>query len=64
MLIEELLGKRARMTTPPAPPSELATTFAELSKARDLLGYEPAVPVHDGIKLFWEWYQSTVLGHE
>jgi len=60
-LIEEIVGKPARMTTPPAPPSEPPITYADISKARDLLDYEPTIPVAEGMRLFWEWYRAEIL---
>jgi UDP-glucuronate 4-epimerase len=59
-LVEELVGRKARMTTPPAPASEAPITYADISKARALLGYEPATPVADGMRRFWEWYRENV----
>jgi len=59
-LIEELVGKPPRMTTPPAPASEPPTTFADLTKARDLLDYDPTTSVTDGMRRFWQWYQAEV----
>lgn len=59
-LIERLVGKAARMETPPAPASEPTTTFADISKAHDLLGYTPEVSVEEGLMRFWEWYQQTI----
>ena len=59
-LVEELVGRKARMTTPPAPASEPPITYADISKARALLGYEPATPVADGMRRFWEWYRENV----
>ncbi len=53
-LIEELVGKEARMTTPPAPPSEPPITCADITKAHDLLGYNPTVSVAEGMRRFWE----------
>ena len=60
-LIEELVGKEARMTTPPAPPSEPPITCADITKARDLLGYNPTVSVAEGMRHFWEWYRAEML---
>jgi UDP-glucuronate 4-epimerase len=60
-LVETLVGKPARMSTPPAPPSEPTTTWADLTKARQLLSYEPSVSVQDGMARFWQWYQREVL---
>ena len=60
-LVEELVGKPARMTTPPAPPSEPPITYADISKARALLDYEPTTSVAEGMRWFWEWYRESVL---
>lgn len=60
-LVEELVGEKAKMTTPPAPSSEPAINYADTTKARELLGYEPAISVSEGMHRFWEWYQSEIL---
>ena len=61
-LIEQLVGKRALMETPPAPASEPKTTYADVTKARELLGYDPCVTVEEGLARFWAWYQAACLG--
>ena len=60
-LVEKLVGKRAWMSTPPAPASEPPITYADLGKARDHLGYSPTVSVDEGMRRFWDWYQAEVL---
>ena len=60
-LVEELVGKPAWMTTPPAPASEPPITYADIKKARDFLGYSPTVSVTEGMNRFWKWYQAQVL---
>ncbi len=60
-LIEDLVGKEARMETPPAPASEPPITYADISKARRLLGYDPQISVKEGLAEFWAWYQANVL---
>ncbi len=59
-LVERLVGKKARMETPPAPPSEPPITYADISKARTLLGYDPHVGVEEGMANFWDWYCAEV----
>lgn len=59
-LVEQLVGKKARMETPPAPASEPTITYADITKARMLLDYEPHVSVEVGMKEFWEWYHREV----
>jgi len=60
-LIEELVGKKARMTTPPAPPSEPPITYADVTKAHDLLDYDPTTSVAEGMSRFCEWYRAEIL---
>jgi UDP-glucuronate 4-epimerase len=60
-LVEGLVGRKARMTTPPAPPSEPPITYADITKAHDLLGYNPTMPVAEGLRRFWEWYLAETL---
>lgn len=59
-LVEDLTGREARFRTQPAPLSEPPVTFADITKARSLLGYSPATPVREGMRRFWEWYQTEV----
>jgi len=49
------------VTTPPAPPSEPPITCADITKTRDLLGYNPTVSVAEGMRRFWEWYRAEIL---
>jgi UDP-glucuronate 4-epimerase len=58
-IIEELVGKKATLDTPPAPPSEPKITFANIDKARRLLGYNPQTPVRDGLERLWQWYRDS-----
>ena len=60
-VVEGLTGREARFTSSPAPPSEPPITYADITKARTLLGYDPLTPVTDGMRQFWAWYQAE--GH-
>jgi UDP-glucuronate 4-epimerase len=59
-LIEDLVGKSACMETPPAPASEPSITYADITKARRLLDYNPQISVQEGMAKFWAWYQANV----
>ncbi len=61
-LIEELAGKRANLIPTPMLDADMAYTYADISKTRELLGYNPTVSVREGVTRFWEWYQDAVLG--
>jgi UDP-glucuronate 4-epimerase len=58
--LEKLAGKKARLVSAPMMDADVAYTYADISKARRLLCYEPSVPVHDGVKRFYEWYVENV----
>ncbi|MBN1812715.1 MAG: GDP-mannose 4,6-dehydratase [Anaerolineae bacterium] len=60
-VVEEIVGKAAAIVQEPPKPGDVPVTFADITKARELLGYEPTVSVVDGMHKFWEWYQAEVL---
>ena len=60
-IIEGLVGKKARLVTPPAPESEPQVTFADIGLARRLLGYDPRTPVEAGLSQLWSWYRREVM---
>lgn len=53
--IEQTLGKSAEIRRLPDQPGDVPRTFADVSKARDLLGYQPQVTLEDGIRRYVEW---------
>ncbi|MEM9882783.1 MAG: NAD-dependent epimerase/dehydratase family protein [Planctomycetota bacterium] len=57
-MLEELVGKKAVLDTPPAPASEPKQTFANIGRAREKLGYDPQVGVRTGLERLWDWYQK------
>ncbi len=61
-LIEEAVGKKARIDRQPAQPGDVPTTCADITKARRLLGYEPRVPIHEGLRRYVEWYRRRGAG--
>lgn len=55
-LIEENLGKEARIKQLPDQPGDVPVTYADISKAKRLLGYNPRVGIEEGVERFVEWY--------
>lgn len=55
-LLEENLGKRAAINRQPTQPGDVPQTFADISKARKLLNYNPQTKIEEGIKKFVEWF--------
>jgi UDP-glucuronate 4-epimerase len=58
-LIENALGKKAIIDRQPLQPGDVPVTFADISKARAKLGYNPQVKIGQGIKLFAEWFRKS-----
>ncbi len=59
--IESLVGQKAHLVTKPMLDADIAYTFADVSKTRERLGYDPKVSVSEGVEHFWKWYQKAVL---
>ncbi len=57
-LLETHLGKKAVITTPQKPKSDLDLTHADISKAKQLLNWEPTTSIEEGIPKFVEWFKS------
>ena len=54
--LEKALGKKAQIDRRPERPEDLPATWADLTKAKQLLGYAPQVKLEVGIPEFAEWY--------
>jgi UDP-glucuronate 4-epimerase len=60
-IIEQLVGKSARIRTAPLPPTDARITYADTTQARQLLGFAPATPLTQALESFWDWYKHNVL---
>ncbi len=56
-LIEKNLGKEAKIEKLPDQPGDVPVTYADISRARERLGYAPKVKVAEGVRRFVEWYR-------
>ena len=63
-LIEAEAGRSASLIEKPMPAADIAYTYADITKARDLLGYDPKTSVHRGVGEFFRWYRQAVLRAE
>ena len=57
--IENELGARAEIDRQPPQPGDVPQTFADISKARRLLNYNPQTEIESGIKRFIEWFKTS-----
>ena len=56
--IEEELGKKAKKNMLPLQAGDVLQTYADVSKAKRLLGYQPKVKIKKGVKKFIKWYKE------
>ena len=40
----------------PMQPGDVKETYADISKARKDVGYEPKVKIEEGVKIFCDWF--------
>jgi nucleoside-diphosphate-sugar epimerase len=58
-LIETHVGKKAVIEQLPEQPGDVKITYADVGKAKRLLGYSPSVHIDEGIKNFVGWYKKN-----
>lgn len=56
--LQEALSVKARIDYLPEQPGDVPITYADISKARKLLGYQPATSFGEGIGEFVKWYRA------
>jgi len=60
-LLEKYTGEIAKIRFLPIQPGDAIQTYADVTKAKLLLGYSPMVNLEDGLNDFIGWYKSNVL---
>jgi UDP-glucuronate 4-epimerase len=60
-LLEKELDTHAIIDRQPPQPGDVPQTFAEISKARAMLGYDPKIQIEDGLHRFVEWFRMRGL---
>ncbi len=58
-LLEKNLGKKAIIERQEMQPGDVPITFADISKARELLNYNPTTKIEQGIPKFVEWFKKN-----
>jgi UDP-glucuronate 4-epimerase len=58
-LIEKELERKAKIDRQPLQPGDVPQTFADIAKARRLLGYNPQTQIEEGIHTFIRWFQGA-----
>jgi UDP-glucuronate 4-epimerase len=56
---ENAVGKKAKINRLPEQPGDMPRTYADISKATKLLGYNPTTKLSEGLPKFVEWFLRT-----
>lgn len=59
--LEKITGKQMQIEELPMQAGDVKQTFADISKAQNLLDYQPETSFADGLSLFVKWYQANRL---
>ncbi|MBI5419747.1 MAG: GDP-mannose 4,6-dehydratase [Deltaproteobacteria bacterium] len=63
-LLSHATGIPARLKFLPPQPGDVPVTFANISRARAEIGYDPKTPVETGVERFVEWYRGMLAGKQ
>ena len=58
--IAKVLDIEPKIKQLPMQPGDVDRTYADVSKAKELIGYEPKTTFEEGIKKFVEWYKENI----
>lgn len=56
--IEKVLGKKAVIDRLPMQPGDVDRTYADVTKLKEMTGYNPSLTFEEGIEKFVEWYRG------
>ena len=57
--IAETLGVKPKINKLPMQPGDVDRTFADITKAKKMIGYEPKTTFKEGIQKFVDWYKDN-----
>lgn len=60
--IEKALGTKALINTLPLQPGDVPQTYADITKAKSMIGYAPSTLIREGIPKFTAWFKATNEG--
>jgi hypothetical protein len=58
-LLEKITGRPTAAKYAPLREGDIRDSQADISRAKDVLGYEPHVGLEEGLKRTWEWFQTN-----
>ena len=57
--IGKVLGINPKIKQLPMQPGDVSKTYADITKAKEKIGYEPVTPFEQGIQKFVDWYKEN-----
>ena len=57
--IENTCGKKAVIDRLPEQPGDVPRTYANISKAQELLDYNPSTGLKEGLDEFYKWFKNN-----
>ncbi len=57
-ILEELIGKRVEKNLLSMQPGDVPATYADITKIRNAVGFEPRTPLREGLRRFVDWYRE------
>lgn len=57
--IYSVMGREKNIELQPMQPGDVDITYADISKATEILQYNPATDIHTGLKKFVDWYRES-----
>ncbi len=61
--IGRVMGRTPRVEQQPMQPGDVQRTWADVSRSRSELGYEPGTPFEEGLRRQWEWVGGQAPRH-
>ena len=61
-ILEEIIGKKAKIRHIEKQEGDVKHTYADISKAREISGYEPKIKIEQGLRKEVEWIKSVIVG--
>ncbi len=58
-ILNKLIGRDLKISYGPPRPGDVQHSLADISKARELLGYDPAIGAEAGLALTLDWYREN-----
>lgn len=58
-IIGEVLGREPKIKQMPMQPGDVERTYADISKTKKLIGYQPKTTFKEGIENFVKWYKEN-----